>query len=71
MHVCLEINGRFSTDSAPFLAQRANVGCVEDVKHFLLEGLAYQHLHANYPCVFGDAMPDSSTRSEQMQSELN
>jgi hypothetical protein len=58
-----------STDGAPFLAQRVAGGCcVEDVNHFLLaECPAYQHLRARYPCVFGDAMPDGTTQSEQLQ----
>jgi hypothetical protein len=56
-----------STDGAPFLAQRVGGCCVEDVKHFLLECPAYQHLRARYPCVFGDAMPDGTTQREQLQ----
>jgi hypothetical protein len=69
MHACLEISGCVgcSTDGAPFLAQRVGGCCVEDVKHFLLECSAYQHLRARYPCVFGDAMPDGATQSEQLQ----
>jgi hypothetical protein len=55
------------TDGAPFLALRVGGCCVEDVKHFLLECPAYQHLRARYPCVFGDAMPDGTTQSEQLQ----
>jgi hypothetical protein len=56
-----------STDGAPFLAQRVGGCCVEDVKHFLLECPAYQHVRARYPCVFGDAMPDGTTQSEQLR----
>jgi hypothetical protein len=70
MHVCLEINGCVSCVPQTvhlFFAQRVGGCCVEDVKHFLLECPAYQHLRARYPCVFGDAMPDGTTQSEQLR----
>jgi hypothetical protein len=56
-----------SADGAPFLAQRVGGCCVEDVKHFLLECPAYQHLRARYPRISGDTMPDGTTQSEQLQ----
>jgi hypothetical protein len=56
-----------TADAAPFLAQRVGGCCVEDVKQFLLECPAYHHLRARYPCVFGDAMPDGTTQSEQLR----
>jgi hypothetical protein len=57
-----------TADGAPSLAQRVGRGgCVEDVKPFLLECPAYQHLRARYPCVFGDAVHDGTTQSEQLR----
>lgn len=53
-----------STDGAPFLAQRTGAVCVEDVRHFLLECPAYQHVRLRYHDVFG-SMP---TRSEFIEN---
>ena len=54
-----------STEGAAFRAQRVGVGCVEDVRHFLLECPAYHHLRDKCPSVFGRALGESATQSVQ------
>jgi exonuclease III len=58
-----------STEGAGFYAQRVGVGCVEDVRHFLLECPAYQHLRAKYSCVFGNTIAGSTAQND-VQSRL-
>jgi hypothetical protein len=74
MHAaCLDISGCVGCvpQTVHLFLHNVQVGrqqcCVEDVKHFLLECPAYQHLRARCPCVFGDAMPDGTTQSEQLR----
>jgi Reverse transcriptase (RNA-dependent DNA polymerase) len=45
-----------STARAPFARQHIGIGCVEDVKHFLIECPAYEHVRLRYTTVFGSAL---------------
>ena len=44
-----------STDGAPLYRQRGRNACVEDLRHFVLECLAYGHVRVRYSAVFGTA----------------
>jgi hypothetical protein len=53
-----------SVEGGTFHAHHTGQACVEDVRHFLLECPAYQHLRVKYACVFGNAQNSDEAQSE-------
>jgi exonuclease III len=59
-----------STAGAAFHAQRAGAACVEDLRHFLLDCPAYQHVRLRYRDVFGNATTTLSIFDCSHQDQL-